>query len=147
MTLDRKNLGNLERFICLVCDRYWPRLSAWLNHMRLEHVGRGHVTAQASLQCFCCHWTPPRYPSPRYPSPRYPFTPGGTGTILSARYPFTQVSLHPGIPSPRYPVTQVSLHPWRYRYGIPSARYPLTQVSRHPGIPSPRYPITKVFLV
>ena len=56
----RKNLGNLERFMCEVCDKFIPCLSQWLVHVRLEHLTRGQIKQSRRLKCFCCSWEPPR---------------------------------------------------------------------------------------
>jgi len=59
--MKRKNLGNLQRFICDVCDKLLPSLSQWLVHVRLEHLSRGHIEDNRALRCFCCTWMPERF--------------------------------------------------------------------------------------
>jgi len=56
-----KHLGNLVRFMCGACEKVVTNLSSWLVHIRLDHLGRGHINQSQDVRCFCCAWMPQRF--------------------------------------------------------------------------------------
>jgi len=56
-----KNLADLVRFKCGACDKVVTSLSSWLVHIRLDHLGRGHINQSQDVRCFCCAWKPQRF--------------------------------------------------------------------------------------